>query len=234
MDPLTALGAAAAGAQFVGIAVKTILGTATLIEGIRAEPKRAVQLLTWIQDEAASIQRLLSPNSPVFSQLSTNQYIQIAPCALNTRKALDKVNTVLVPLARDIEKIKSERDFGSRMVFLWKSVLMMKATNDIEKYIGTIRLLNATLLRELHVCGFETQSLLRYVHKVNIVPEYSIVCTTYVYTAPVASKVHKSYPFWLSYPDVTKHYGSPYNKSNSYKPKPSRRQTQQYPLSQKF
>lgn len=220
MDPVTVLGAAAASAQFAGIAVKTILGTAKLIKGIKAEPKRAVQLLIWIQDEAASMHRLLSPNSPVFSHLSMNQYTHIAPYAINTRKALDKVNAILFPLVRDIERIKSERDFGSRIVLLWKSISTMKAIDGIETDLATIRLLNATLLRELHVCDFETQFLLRYVNSVNIVFKPDVACTTYVHSASVASKVRKSYPFWLSFRGVMKNCGSPCTRSTSCKPKP--------------
>lgn len=161
MDPVTALGAAAAGAQFVGIAVKSLLGSAKLIRDVRDEPKRAVELLAWVDDEVTSMQTLLHPESLVFSHLTTNQYIQIAPQAIKARKAMEKVNHVLSPLVRDIESLKSRDEVGKRIMLVWKSILTLKSMKSIETALGMIRLLNLTLLRELQVCGLETQSILR-------------------------------------------------------------------------
>ncbi|ETS82927.1 hypothetical protein PFICI_04803 [Pestalotiopsis fici W106-1] len=161
MDPISALGAAAAGAQFVGIAVKTLLGAAKLFQGIKDDPKRAVELLAWIEEELISMQRLLHPDSPVFASLTTAQYVQVAPCAINARKALDKVKLVLSPLVDDIGRLKDRDDLGKKIMLLWKSLFTMKMMKDIESNLDTIRMLNATLLRELQICGFETQSLLR-------------------------------------------------------------------------
>ncbi|KAI0158528.1 hypothetical protein BJ166DRAFT_306454 [Pestalotiopsis sp. NC0098] len=161
MDPVTALGAAAAGAQFVGLAVKSALGSAKLIQDIRDEPKRAIELLTWVENEVTSMQTLLHPESSVFSHLTTNQYVQIAPHAIKARKAMDKVNNVISPLVRDIDSLKNRDDVGKRIMLIWKSILTVKSMKRIETDLGIIRLLNATLLRELQVCGLETQSLLR-------------------------------------------------------------------------
>ncbi|KAF3026755.1 hypothetical protein E8E14_014820 [Neopestalotiopsis sp. 37M] len=161
MDPVSALGAAAAGAQFVGLAVKTLLGAVKLFHGIKEDPKRAVELLTWIEEELNSMQRLLHPDSPVFASLTTSQYVQVAPSAINARKALDKVRTVLSPLVQDIERLKARDNYGRQIILLWKSLFTMKMMTDIENDLETIRMLNATLLRELQICGFETHSLLR-------------------------------------------------------------------------
>lgn len=163
MDPVSALGTAAAGAQFVGLAVKSLLGVAKLVQDMKDEPRRAVELLKWIENEADSMCRLLHPDSPVFSYLSTTQYIQIAPCAINTRKVLDKVAAVLSPVVQNMNDLKSRRDFGNKIILLWKSIFTIKMMKDIESDLSTIRTLNATLLRELQVSGFETQSLLRCV-----------------------------------------------------------------------
>ncbi|KAF7524023.1 hypothetical protein G7054_g11559 [Neopestalotiopsis clavispora] len=166
---------AAAGAQFVGLVVKTLLGAAKLFQGIKEDPKRAVELLTWIEEELNSMQRLLHPDSPVFASLTTSQYVQVAPSAINARKALEKVRTVLSPLVEDIDRLKAGENLGKKIMLLWKSLFTMKMMKNIETNLNTIRILNATLLRELQICGFETQSFLREqsAQVLSIVIEYS-------------------------------------------------------------
>ncbi|KAK9783949.1 putative Fungal N-terminal domain-containing protein [Seiridium cardinale] len=156
MDPLTILGAAAASAQMASYAVKGVLRTAQLFKEINHAPSQALDLLSYIEREATAVNRLLRPDSPVFSQLSTSQYAQLCPYAIDARKALEAVQKVLQALEDDHKNPE-----GKLVPRVWKSIITAKVVRDIESDLKVIERLNASLIRELNVSGFETQSVLR-------------------------------------------------------------------------
>ncbi|KAK6064248.1 hypothetical protein SCUP234_13077 [Seiridium cupressi] len=156
MDPLTILGAAAAIAQIASSVVKGVLRTAQLFKEINQAPSQALDLLSYIEKEVTAANRLLRPDSPVFSQLSTSQYAQLYPYAIDARKALEAVQKVLQALEDDHKSPE-----GKLVPRVWKSTITAKAVRDIESDLKVIERLNTSLIRELNVSGFETQSVLR-------------------------------------------------------------------------
>ncbi|KAM0809546.1 putative Fungal N-terminal domain-containing protein [Seiridium cardinale] len=156
MDPLTILGAAAASAQMASYAVKGVLRTAQLFKEINHAPSQALDLLSYIEREVTAVNRLLRPDSPVFSQLSTIQYAQLCPYAIEARKALEAVQKVLQALEHDHKSPE-----GKLVPRVWKSIITAKVVRNIESDLKVIERLNTCLIRELNVSGFETQSVLR-------------------------------------------------------------------------
>lgn len=160
MDPVSAVGVAAASLQFVGVAAKGLLGTIKLISDIKDAPDELSQLVRFLDREISSTNKIVSPDSQLFQHQSVEQYVQISPAAIEARKALEDVQKVLQPLADEL-KLLDEKRRVKRVRQLWKSVKTIKVMKDLKDKMDMVERLNASLLRELQVSGFETQALLR-------------------------------------------------------------------------
>ncbi|KAF7541514.1 hypothetical protein G7054_g634 [Neopestalotiopsis clavispora] len=161
MDPTSALGTAAASAQFLGYGIKGLVYAAQLIRDIKGAPDDSLRIVTRLEKEITSMNRLLSPDSSTFSQFTTAQYVHIAPWALDAKKALDGANRVLSSLSSQLDDLNNKDGARKRVLQTWKSLLTVKAIREVENQLESIQMLNASLVRELHVAGFETQYLLR-------------------------------------------------------------------------
>ncbi|KAF2998112.1 hypothetical protein E8E14_005991 [Neopestalotiopsis sp. 37M] len=161
MDPTSALGAVAASAQFLGYGIKGLLYAAQLLHDIKGAPDDSLRIVTRLGKEITSINRLLSSESSTFSQLTTAQYAHITPWAVDARKALDEANSILTPISTHLHELRNQDGARKRVQQAWKSLLTVKAMREIEKQMETIQMLNASLIREFVVAGFETQDLLR-------------------------------------------------------------------------
>jgi hypothetical protein len=169
MDPTSALGAAAASAQFLGYGIKGLVYAAQLLRDIKGAPDDSLRIVTRLEKEITSMNRMLSPDSSTFSQFTTAQYVHIAPWALEARKSLDEANKILSPLSTQLDKLNTQDGAENRVLRAWKSLLTVKAMREVEKRMETIQMLNASLIRELNVAGFETQYLLRCVDQPRII-----------------------------------------------------------------
>jgi hypothetical protein len=161
MDPLTTLGAAAASAQFLGYAVEGVLKTTKLIQNIQNAPDRIVQLLGQVEREVTAINRLLDPSSAVSTHPTATQYAQLSPFTIDARKALEGILQILRPLEASSETSGTRTSVSKGIKRLWRSILTVQTMKRIDTQLRTIQMLNTSLLRELHVSVFETQSLLR-------------------------------------------------------------------------
>ncbi|KAI2469792.1 hypothetical protein F4781DRAFT_392969 [Annulohypoxylon bovei var. microspora] len=157
-DPLTILGAAAASFQFAGYAIKGLLKATELVHDIHDVPQRMSQYLGHIDHEVALVNTLLRPDSPIFDQLSTTQYARISTPAIEARKLMEEIQQDLRPLVDVGQDPSRPHKKWKTIVRTWKS---LKNEKDLEKKMNRLERLNASLLRELEVSGFETQSLLR-------------------------------------------------------------------------
>ncbi|KAI1375305.1 hypothetical protein F4677DRAFT_422373 [Hypoxylon crocopeplum] len=161
MDPLTVLGAAAASFQFAGYAVKGFLRTIALVQDMEDVPKRMSQLLRHIDHELTSVNNLLCPDSPIYVHLSAAQYAQISIPAVEARKAMERIQKFLLSLGEISEDSSKSEGKGKAVVLLWRKLMSVEKEKDIETEMKFLERLNASLLRELQVSGFETQSFLR-------------------------------------------------------------------------
>ncbi|KAK9412870.1 hypothetical protein SUNI508_12283 [Seiridium unicorne] len=161
MDPVSVLGATAASAQILGYAVRGFLSTAKLFQDVKDAPTKVFQLLRHIDKEVALMDRLLHPGSPVFSQLSVSQYAQISPHAVEARRALQDIQRTLQPIGAVLNVPNDGKGTPRRLTRLWKSVVTVKVMNEMESDLKMVERLNASLVRELHVSGLETQALVR-------------------------------------------------------------------------
>ncbi|KAK6086927.1 hypothetical protein SCUP234_02020 [Seiridium cupressi] len=161
MDPVSVLGATAASAQILGYAVRGFLSTAKLFQDVKDAPTKVFKLLRHIDKEVALMDRLLHPGSPVFSQLSVSQYAQICPHAVEARRALQDIQRTLQPIGAVLNVPNDGKGTPKRLTRLWKSVVTVKVMNEMESDLKMVERLNASLVRELHVSGLETQALVR-------------------------------------------------------------------------
>ncbi|KAK9776089.1 hypothetical protein SCAR479_07309 [Seiridium cardinale] len=159
MDPVSVLGATAASAQILGYAVRGFLSTAKLFQDVKDAPTKVFQLLRHIDKEVALMDRLLHPGSPVFTQLSVSQYAQISPHAVEARRALQDIQRTLQPIGAVLNVPNDGKGTPRRLTRLWKSVVTVKVMNEMESDLKMVERLNASLVRELHVSGLETQAL---------------------------------------------------------------------------
>jgi len=85
MEPLTALGAAAASVQLVELAARSIMGATTLVRKLREIPERTAKLLVDVDRSAQRIVNmstlLLQPNPRTRSGLSTEQCTRLSRTA---------------------------------------------------------------------------------------------------------------------------------------------------------
>lgn len=163
MDPITLLGATAASGQLLGYVIKGVLGTVTLGREVKDAPSELLQLLDFLDKEIAAMNKLLRPDSTVFTQLSVDQYAQISPIAIEARRALEDLNLELKPLVIDPVDTTDQNGAAARIVRIWKSGMTAKALRSINSNLKVIERLNSALIRDLQIAGFETHGQLRYV-----------------------------------------------------------------------
>ncbi|KAI0377687.1 hypothetical protein F5Y04DRAFT_175138 [Hypomontagnella monticulosa] len=160
-DPLTILGATAAGLQLVGTAAKGLLGTIKLIQDVKDIPARMSQALSYINRELKSINDLLHEDSPIFVHLTTEQYARISTPAIEARKAMENIQRTLQPLVDASQGPTNTSERGKAITRVWKSLVTVKKEKEIRDMMDFLERLNTSLLREIQISGFQTQSLLR-------------------------------------------------------------------------
>lgn len=157
-DPLMILGAVASSLQLASYAFKGIIKATEFTFDIHDISKRLPQYLAHINREVALVNALLRPDSPIFDQLSATQYARISLPAIEARKLLEEIQQDILPLADLGRDPSCPRGRWEATVRLWKSLKHKKNLEDKMQYLEK---LNCTLLLELEISGFETQSLLR-------------------------------------------------------------------------
>ncbi|KAI1383868.1 uncharacterized protein F4822DRAFT_417863 [Hypoxylon trugodes] len=160
-DPLAILGAVAASLQLAVYAIKGPVGTVELVQSLHEAPRRMSLLLSQIDREVASTNNLLRFDPPIHPYLSTTQYAQISTLAVEARKAMESIQEDLRPLVEAIQSASEPSEKRKVLIQAWKSVATIKKEKEIESKMKLLERLNVSLLRELHIAGFETQSLLR-------------------------------------------------------------------------
>ncbi|KAH6653047.1 hypothetical protein BKA67DRAFT_308014 [Truncatella angustata] len=160
MDPVTVLGAAAASAQFVGYAVKGLLGAAKLLQDVKDAPSQVLQLFGHVEREVSSVNRLLQPDSPVYSHLPIDQCTQLSPFVLEAQRALEDLRKILLPLGTDLKELEGKSGSLNRIARLWKSTITVKVMKEVEIDLKVIERLKTSLILELNISGFATQFLL--------------------------------------------------------------------------
>lgn len=84
MDPTSALGAAAASAQFLGHGIKGLVYAAQLLRAIKGAPDESLRIVMRLEKELTSMNRLLSSDSATFS--STHDCSVCTYCPLGSRR----------------------------------------------------------------------------------------------------------------------------------------------------
>lgn len=160
MDPVTALGAVAAGLQLAGTAANGLLGTIRFLKDLQDVPKRTAQLLKDVHRDIASINDLLRPDTPQCDGISAEQYARFSASAVEARKAMDELHQMLQPLVTADRHVKGKRKSAAR---LWRAVMSIKNEKDLEAKLVRVQRLNSALLRDLSMAAVGAQATLLYV-----------------------------------------------------------------------
>lgn len=160
MDPLSALGAAAASAQFVGYAVQGLLGARKVWKHVKGAPVEIEDLLRQIEREISSINRLIDTKSPLAFQYLNGQRAHIVPFATEAAGAIKRLEDILRPFATDLEALKGQKGVSKRLERSWKKLMTVRTLGDIKENLEIIERLNASLTRELQISMIPSQSQL--------------------------------------------------------------------------
>jgi len=159
MEPLTALGAAAASVQLVELAARSIMGATTLVRKLREIPERTAKLLVDVDRSAQRIVNmstlLLQPNPRTRSGLSTEQCARLSNCAAEARRAMDDLQRLLASLC-DNSAPGSNR--GKAVVQrTWKAVTAVYKQDQVAEMLSRVDRLNLEVVRELELVSLEMQ-----------------------------------------------------------------------------
>lgn len=156
-DPLTLLGAAAAGAQFVELAATALLKTIRLVKDLQDVPRKMVVLLQDVENSTTRIHYIfasvLQPGSKVFEQLDATQFGSLSRAATELRQAMDDVNTMLTPLVGTQPPGR-----GKTAERIWRSIMAVKAEKDVAEKLERVDRLNNEVHRQLAVTLVELQA----------------------------------------------------------------------------
>ncbi|ETS79090.1 hypothetical protein PFICI_08943 [Pestalotiopsis fici W106-1] len=149
MDPLSALGAAAASAQFVGYAVQGALKVRKIWQQVKDAPAGIEDLLNHVEREISSLNRLTDPKSPLTYQLSDEQRVHLAPFATDAAEAIKRLEKIIRPLATELDSLKDQHGLHKRFQRSWAKLMTAKTLREIKVNLEVIERLNSTLSREL-------------------------------------------------------------------------------------
>ncbi|KAH6876378.1 hypothetical protein B0T10DRAFT_585465 [Thelonectria olida] len=160
MDPITALGAAAAASQFGVYGVKGLVNLIQLVGQFRDTPSRVRELLQDVQNSVTGLsqlkQALQDPNSDIMQGLETRQRQSIQCILDHGHDAIKELEDTLKPLVQ-----KKDGTMATGGVKTWKVVLSVIKTKDIEEKLRRIQRLYSDVLLQLQVTDIELQVKLR-------------------------------------------------------------------------
>ncbi|KAJ9149539.1 hypothetical protein NKR19_g5699 [Coniochaeta hoffmannii] len=156
-DPVTILGAVAAGAQLVDVAASALLNTILLVKKLRDIPKKLAATLDDVEKSTSRVHyacsRMLLPGSKVSEQLDPGQISSLTQVADDLRQAMDVVCTTLGGVVGP-----GLSGNGKTIQRFWRSVLSVNVEKDVADQLERINRLNDELLRQLGMTSLELQA----------------------------------------------------------------------------
>ncbi len=160
MDPISAIGIAAASAQLAGVAGQGLLLGIGFLKGLKKAPTRLSAVLNDIEVSTARIIHLQETLDDDMSGLSTT----LSEYQLSVlRRAVDdacgataELQALLEPLFGGPTNSGTGARASARM--LWKEVVSLKVERDIEEKLEKIGRRNDEVLRELQLSGLDIQT----------------------------------------------------------------------------
>ncbi|KAK7425056.1 hypothetical protein QQZ08_008332 [Neonectria magnoliae] len=151
MDPISAIGVAAASIQFADLSAKALLGSIRLLQSLRDAPKQVAALL---YDVDKSIKRLVdlgarsqSDTNPLTQTLSRNQLETL-------RDVVSEGYQAVVDLQSTLGRVKFlPSDSKARKA--WKSFLSAEMSRDFEIHLGRILRQHSEMLQQLQLAGLD-------------------------------------------------------------------------------
>ncbi|KAI0141881.1 hypothetical protein GGR57DRAFT_486359 [Xylariaceae sp. FL1272] len=156
-DPLTLLGATAAGAQFVGYSIKSLIELITLLQGFRDTPEQIHLLLC---DAKKSIERLSqlrdyvqTPNAHIAESLTASQIQRIQQTTNDASEPMNQLHALLLPLAQRADGTPHKGVTKS-----WNTVKSLLRMREVENKLSRIQRLHSDLLQELQISDLQLQA----------------------------------------------------------------------------
>ena len=160
MEPITTLGAAAAGLQLIDVAARALMGVVGLARNLRDAPARTERLLVDVDRSVAQIlyisATLLQSGSRFCDGLSPDQVTRLSTCALQTSEAMDALRILLGSLCG------AGHSGGSRgktiLQRTWSAVIAAHKQDEVSELLARAERLNLEMIRELELVGLEMQA----------------------------------------------------------------------------
>lgn len=158
-DPLTILGAVAAGVQLGEAGCKALIGSIALLRNLRKAPRRMKTLLL---ETEASIARLtyvrttvLQPGSALATKVTAVQLTRVMALLLEGEQAMQSLERELEHL---VPQISSKPGAMKRT---WKSVVSLTKEDELKEHLEHIDRANMEMIRELQFLGLESSASLQ-------------------------------------------------------------------------
>lgn len=160
MDPVSAVGIAAASAQFAGVAGKRVLRGIGLLKGLKGTPTRLSALLSDIDKSITRIHHLQGllddDQSNLTRLLSPEQVATLRGAVGDAHNATTELQLVLDPLFGPQNNIGTGLRGSAKR--LWRDVISVKVEKEIEENIDKVRRMNDEVLRELQLGGLDLET----------------------------------------------------------------------------
>ncbi|KAK3995174.1 hypothetical protein QBC44DRAFT_320630 [Cladorrhinum sp. PSN332] len=159
MDPVSGLGAAAAGIQVVDVAARALLGGIKLIRDLRDTPNRTRSLLDDVERSSTRVSHicttLLQPRATLRDALCPEQYDRLLPSAQQVSQAMNDAQGLLLKLCGPTS---SSSKHPSRLRQTWKAAEALVHQEEVAEKLKRVDRVNTELLRELQIVGLEMQA----------------------------------------------------------------------------
>ncbi|KAH7000817.1 hypothetical protein EDB80DRAFT_724497 [Ilyonectria destructans] len=156
MDPVTALGASAAAAQFGVYGVKGLIGLISLVGQLREAPPRIRELLQDVQRSVTDLDQLRKvfqgPNSDIAQGLEPRQVQSIQRILDDSHDAMRKLQDGLKSLVT-----RKHGTMAAGTAKAWKAVVSVPKMKEIEEKLRRIQRLHSDVLLQLQVTDVELQ-----------------------------------------------------------------------------
>ena len=156
MDPISAVGIAAAALRSASVAAKGVLGAIGLLKSLKETPVRLTELLCDTDKSVTRIihlqQILQDPESVLVQRLSSSQHSALATIVNDACQTTVILQETLEPLFRN--QIAQSQGVTKK---LWRSVVSVKMERGLENQLERIQRLNNQIMRELQLSGLDIQ-----------------------------------------------------------------------------
>lgn len=156
MDPVSALGVAAASVQLSGVAAITVLRGIGILKTFKETPANLAELLIDVERSIPSTlnlrNQLMNPASDLRQRLPSGQHQALYDALDDTYEATLGLQEIMEPLLADSSVVSSRRKR------VWRTMVSIKKEKEIKKKLERVQWLNGQVMKELQITSLHLQA----------------------------------------------------------------------------